>query len=1088
MSSYDWTANRVRWEKLFAPPIKKMLRKMYQSSFSITDSALALLDERVYNILAHLCSIRGGLPTSRAAAEDAITKLFPESVSEWILEACRAAVAAQGMSRQRSDSRRFFCFDKIHSILTKDVAREAALPIEVSVVLVSALEELTIEILKFATSYAQQLGETIISEETLHVTMEARLDISSLLEKCSAPPTVQAYIKLNYSDSIRDCFAAETNFLNFLDSISKVFVDTFETQLNLPEATINEIFFNLSDLLEIVQNMATDFEDALDKANIHKSLPVVGDSFLNFTESKDHENFVSYGLHLPQALEALYTLTHDEEQFKAMVACSPELALAAKYDLPYLLQAPVHHLKHYVEALTSILSKAARSTDHFVHRSVPLLQDALSILKPAAGTFTADKFPMLEKREHSLEFPTMEARVSHVYFDRLKNTIDGAQEVDLFKPRYNLLHQGPVSLDDKSVYIMVLEHMFLVCKENPTRKSYRFRLKATINTKDLVIHLDELTDQNIVFSAEGKKMKLKVKDRDAYEAWLGALARIVSQRYVAHTLKLRVAEYERNLPDMTPDCTNYPFTEPDTPNTIRFDETKVDADRPIPLIKGGTLYKLIERLTHPQYVDLQYVTQFLLTFRMFCAPEELLDLLLWRYEVPLPKDISDKPMLIKRFRKRYDNPTKLRVLNVLKLWVDKHFYDFTGERSKGLIRKLLVFIQQEVQTGHQRERQCQAVIRCIQNHKSKKARAAEQLEHIDPPSDTLWLPVDASTMHVLTLHPVEVARQLTLIDSALYRAIQPSELVGQQWTKKNKETGSPNVLAFIRQFNRVSHWVIRTIVETTDLDERQLTLQAFLEVLFELRRLNNFNSLMALLAALRISAVNRLQLTWAAVSSRRKELFAEIEEQVGGQNYSHLRAAVSQATPPCIPFLGVYLTDITFMEDGSPDFLTPDPAFPDSGKEIINFTKRRLVAETCSTIQQFQNRTYNFQPVPAIQNYLEALPSTSPTPIPLPDGSKESVVQFEVAAYDQSLVIEPRGASNAPSGRKLITNPKIMKALRDAILQGRHTARPSIGMLSPDATAGLIHSSLSVGSAARTRSSHSSSSALLQPEVDTTEA
>lgn len=97
---------------------------------------------------------------------------------------------------------------------------------------------------------------------------------------------------------------------------------------------------------------------------------------------------------------------------------------------------------------------------------------------------------------------------------------------------------------------------------------------------------------------------------------------------------------------------NYPFSEPDGPHNVHFEEHK-KIESAAPLIKGGTLVKLIERLTHPQSVDLQYLTQFLLTYRMFCQPQELLRLLLQRYEVPPPKGVIEKPQLVRRFAKRY---------------------------------------------------------------------------------------------------------------------------------------------------------------------------------------------------------------------------------------------------------------------------------------------------------------------------------------------------------------------------------------------------------------------------------------------------
>jgi hypothetical protein len=62
------------------------------------------------------------------------------------------------------------------------------------------------------------------------------------------------------------------------------------------------------------------------------------------------------------------------------------------------------------------------------------------------------------------------------------------------------------------------------------------------------------------------------------------------------------------------------------------------------------LAKLVERLTFPNHVNTHYMQHFLLTYRTFTTPTELLSLLSERADMPDPIRASDSQMEVFRVR------------------------------------------------------------------------------------------------------------------------------------------------------------------------------------------------------------------------------------------------------------------------------------------------------------------------------------------------------------------------------------------------------------------------------------------------------
>jgi son of sevenless-like protein len=127
--------------------------------------------------------------------------------------------------------------------------------------------------------------------------------------------------------------------------------------------------------------------------------------------------------------------------------------------------------------------------------------------------------------------------------------------------------------------------------------------------------------------------------------------------------------------------------------------------------------------------------------------------------------------------------------------------------------------------------------------------------------------------------------------------------------------------------------------------------------------MNNFSTLTSIISALATAPIHRLSRTWNQVNGKTKDTLESMRKlMVSTKNFNEYRETLHKANPPCIPFLGVYLTDLTFIEDGIPSNLKKN--------NLINFAKRAKTAEVIRDIQQYQNVPYSLQPVPELQEYI----------------------------------------------------------------------------------------------------------------------
>uniref|UniRef100_A0A3P8YHK3 Ras-specific guanine nucleotide-releasing factor RalGPS1 n=1 Tax=Esox lucius TaxID=8010 RepID=A0A3P8YHK3_ESOLU len=197
---------------------------------------------------------------------------------------------------------------------------------------------------------------------------------------------------------------------------------------------------------------------------------------------------------------------------------------------------------------------------------------------------------------------------------------------------------------------------------------------------------------------------------------------------------------------------------------------------------------------------------------------------------------------------------------------------------------------------------------------------SSSLESLDGSGLDFSKSYDAVVFDVLKVTPEEFASQITLMDAPVFKAIQPEELASCGWNRKEKHSLAPNVVAFTRRFNQVSFWLVREILTAQTLKIRAEILSHFVKIAKKLLELNNLHSMMSVVSALQSAPIFRLNKTWALISRKDKATFEKLDFLTSKEdNYTRMRDYIrSLKITPCIPYLGIYLLDMIYIDSAYP--------------------------------------------------------------------------------------------------------------------------------------------------------------------------
>ena len=267
------------------------------------------------------------------------------------------------------------------------------------------------------------------------------------------------------------------------------------------------------------------------------------------------------------------------------------------------------------------------------------------------------------------------------------------------------------------------------------------------------------------------------------------------------------------------------------------------------VLVGASLECLVEKMTpHDNIVESAFSAVFFMTFRMFSTPQELVATVIRRYNLLPPAGLSDEDLYI--WQQRKGVPVRLRVANFLKLWLETYWKSGSDDAVLGTLmaftRDALAVMfpspsQRVMELIILRSQQTDSII-SPRADRSKDAGMPLNPPSVGPSPDiprpimtkALLTQLRArrfDTVSPLDFDALELARQLTIMESKLYCAITAEEVLeaGKE-TSRGVATPNPNVKAVTSLSTSITGWVAETILDETDAKKRTALVKFYIKL------------------------------------------------------------------------------------------------------------------------------------------------------------------------------------------------------------------------------------------------------------------
>lgn len=207
---------------------------------------------------------------------------------------------------------------------------------------------------------------------------------------------------------------------------------------------------------------------------------------------------------------------------------------------------------------------------------------------------------------------------------------------------------------------------------------------------------------------------------------------------------------------------------------------------------------------------------------------------------------------------------------------------------------------------------------------------------------------------------LEVAKQLTLIESEIFCSIGVDELVNNHYmSEKAHLKRAENVRISVLFTNSLSGYVLESILQPDiSFQKRTNILKTWLKVAISCLYLRNFNSLAAIITSLQSHLVTRVSRIWEDLSEKYQDLYDYLCSIIHPErNYSVYRTKLksfllaNDYNIPVVPYFSLFLQDLTFVSEGNPNYRKANTFL---NQKLINIDKYLKLTRVLADIESLQ--------------------------------------------------------------------------------------------------------------------------------------